>query len=63
MSLRCHGGPGANPCNSRLRPAAGAGDYRQIMLESVYLVVLIAAFLAIGAMSLFILFKLFAGQE
>ena len=47
------------------RPAALAslGDYRRIMLESVYLVVLIAAFLAIGAMSLFILYKLFAGQE
>ena len=39
------------------------GHYRRVMLESVYLVVLIAAFLAIGAMSLFILYKLFAGQE
>ena len=49
----------------KARPAALAslGDYRRIMLESVYLVVLIAAFLAIGAMSLFILYKLFAGQE
>ena len=33
------------------------------MLEAVYLVVLIGAFLAIGVMSVFILFKLFAGQE
>jgi hypothetical protein len=33
------------------------------MLESVYLVVLVAAFLAIGAMSLLVLYKLFAGQE
>jgi hypothetical protein len=50
-------------CRSSLRLGAGRGDYRRIVLESVYLVVLIAAFLAIGAMSLFILYKLFAGQE
>lgn len=46
----------------RGRGRAG-GDYRRVMLESVYLVVLIAAFLAIGAMSIVILYKLFAGQE
>ena len=33
------------------------------MLEAVYLVILIGAFLVIGMMSIFILFKLFAGQE
>ena len=44
-------------------PDDGPDDYRRNMLESVYLVVLIAAFLAIGAMSVFILYKLFAGQE
>jgi len=33
------------------------------MLESAYLVLLIAAFLAIGIASLFIVYKLFAGQE
>ena len=33
------------------------------MLEGVYLVILIAAFLVIGVMSLFIVFKLFAGQD
>ena len=33
------------------------------MLEAVYLVILIGAFVVIGAMSMFILFKLFAGQE
>ena len=41
----------------------GRGGYRRHMLDSVYLGILIAAFLAIGVMSLFILFKLFAGQE
>jgi hypothetical protein len=33
------------------------------MLEAVYLVILIGAFVVIGVVSLFILFKLFAGQE
>ncbi|SDI91831.1 hypothetical protein SAMN05444157_0793 [Frankineae bacterium MT45] len=32
-------------------------------METTYLVLLIVAFLAIGAMSLYILFKLFAGQR
>ncbi|SOD70734.1 hypothetical protein SAMN05892883_0386 [Jatrophihabitans sp. GAS493] len=32
-------------------------------MEATYLVLLIVAFLAIGAMSLYILFKLFAGQR
>jgi hypothetical protein len=52
-----------NRCSSSLGRAADGGGYRRRMLESVYLVVLVAAFLAIGAMSLFILYKLFAGQE
>ena len=39
------------------------GRYRRRMLESVYLALLIFAFVAIGAMGLFILYKLFAGQE
>ena len=33
------------------------------MLDAVYLVVLVGAFVAIGAMSLFIVYKLFAAQE
>ena len=33
------------------------------MLESAYLVLLIAAFLLIGAASMFIVYKLFAGQD
>lgn len=33
------------------------------MLEVAYLVLLVAAFLAIGAVSLFVLYKLFAGQR
>lgn len=33
------------------------------MLEAVYLVILIGAFVAIGAVSLLVLYKLFAGQE
>lgn len=33
------------------------------MLDDVYLVVLVVAFLAVGAMSLLVLYKLFAGQE
>jgi hypothetical protein len=33
------------------------------MLEAVYLVILIGAFVVIGVVSLFILFRLFAGQE
>jgi hypothetical protein len=33
------------------------------MLESVYLVILVGAFLLIGAMALLIVYKLFAGQE
>jgi hypothetical protein len=32
-------------------------------METTYLVILIGTFLAIGAMSVFILFKLFAGQR
>jgi hypothetical protein len=32
-------------------------------MEATYLVILIVTFLAIGAMSLYILFKLFAGQR
>jgi hypothetical protein len=32
-------------------------------MEAAYLVILIVTFLAIGAMSLFILLKLFAGQR
>ena len=33
------------------------------MLEAVYLVILIGAFLVIGAVSLLVLYKLFAGQN
>lgn len=33
------------------------------MLEGFYLVVLIGAFVLIGLMSVFIVYKLFAGQE
>jgi hypothetical protein len=32
-------------------------------METVYLVLLVGTFLAIGAMSVFILLKLFAGQR
>jgi hypothetical protein len=32
-------------------------------METTYLVILIATFLAIGAMAVFILLKLFAGQR
>ena len=32
-------------------------------MDAAYLVLLIVTFLAIGAMSLYILFKLFAGQR
>lgn len=42
---------------------AGLGGIVGAMLEAVYLVILIGAFVVIGAMSMFILFKLFAGQD
>ncbi len=53
----------ALPTSVKANEHAGRSRIVEPMLEGFYLVVLIGAFLLIALMSVFIVYKLFAGQE